>query len=280
MDPKEDARYARALDRIQSNDVNGLRSQIAEQPDLVDRVVADNTLLELLTQPCMRNVSTTIADVLIEGGSRLDRALNLAGCWNLADLCRRLLKAGADPTARADANITPLESAAMHGSSEAADVLVQAGVYRNSLWLAAASGQLSMVRGWVDGQGQLLNPPGDYRPNFADVGRPPGAAPTDTPAEILGEALVFAAANGRLEVVEYLLAAGVDIDSRPYLNTTGLHLAIQFRKPRIVKYLLATGASTETRDGQYNGDVRSWAAACGDGSPESAEIVALLNESR
>ena len=127
--------------------------------------------------------------MLVGAGARLDRALNLAGCWNLADLCRQLLAAGADPAARADAGITPLESAAMHGATEAADALVEHGLHRRTLWLAAAAGLLPTVQDWVAADGSLQADPGPYRPNWADVGRPAGARADRRPVRDCGRGL-------------------------------------------------------------------------------------------
>lgn len=266
-----------ALAALLASDAPKLRAALEGDPELIRISMADdNTLLELATQPCVGDVSAEVIGVLIEHGAKLDRALNLAACWNRSGLVKQLLDAGADPTARADADITPLESAALHGSTEAADILVRHGVHRDGLWLAAAAGRLDLVRTWVDERGALLKPPGTYRPNFADVGRPQGAPPTDDPAEIVGEALVFAAANGRIEVVDYLRHAGVSIDVRPYRNTTGLHLAIQFRKVAMVRHLLECGAAITIKDDQYDSDAHGWAVACDKGSGASSQIRSLV----
>lgn len=131
-----------ALLALHSENATGLRAALDADPGLVNLRVGEHTILELLTQPEAGPPSPEIIEVLIGAGARLDRALNLAACWNLADMCAQLLDAGADPTARADAGITPLESAAMHSSIEAADVLVGYGLHRPSLWLAAAAGLL------------------------------------------------------------------------------------------------------------------------------------------
>jgi ankyrin repeat protein len=274
-DEVADDRIQPALHALLEGDVEALRAAIAADPEVVNLSWQGNTLLEWATQP-PHGIDPTVVQVLIDHGANLDRALNLAGCWNLPDLCLQLLAAGADPRARSDADITPLESAAMHGSTNAADVLTGYGLHRPSLWLAAAAGRLDLVRSWVDAQGTLTKHPGPYRPSWADVGRPPGAEPTDDPDEIIGEALVFAAANGRTGVVDYLLDAGASVDARPYRNTTGLHLAIQFHKPEMVRHLLARGASTDLPDDEYGSDAAGWAAACDDGSTPAATIVALL----
>ncbi len=262
-----------------ASDANALRAAVQADPEVLHLRVGDNTLLELATQPGVGPISEDIIAVLIDGGAQLNRALNLAGCWNLPSLAQQLLDGGADPAARADADITPLESAAFHGSTEVADVLVRYGVHRRTLWLAAASGQLDLVKSWVDSSGVLLRPPGNYRPNFADVGRPEGSPATEDPNDILGEAFVFAAANDRVVVVDYLHAAGVDVDSRPYRNTTALHLAVQFHKLQIVRHLLALGASREILDDQYRSNATGWSIACDDGTDVAAEIRSVLDDS-
>ena len=269
-----------ALHALRSGDADRLRTALDTDPEVVNLTVGDSTMLELTTQPGAAPRSPEIVDVLVEAGAALDRALNLAGCWNLADLCSQLLAAGADPTARADAGITPLESAAMHSSTEAADVLVGHGLHRRTLWLAAATGLLSMVQDWVATDGSLLADPGPYRPDWADVGRPAGCPATDDPTEIVSEAFVFAAANDRRNVVDYLLDAGADVDAHPYRNTTALHFAIQFRRPRMVRFLLDRRASVTTEDGNYRSDAMGWANACEDGSEEATEIRRLVNAAR
>ena len=280
MPDGDDERIQTALHAVLTGDAAGLRAALDADPGAVNLRIGENTMLEMMTQPEGGPPSPEIVEVLIDGGAYLDRALNLAGCWNLADLCAQLLAAGADPAARADAGITPLESAAMHSSTEAADVLVAHGLHRPTLWLAAASGLMPEVRDWVAPDGSLQTDPGPCRPDWADVGRPAGAPPTDDPAEIVGEAFVFAALNGRRYVVDYLLGAGADIDARPYRNTTALHFAIQFQRPGMVSHLLDRGASVTIEDANHGSDASGWAQACDDGSEAAATIRALVGAAR
>lgn len=259
-----------------AGEVARFRALIAANPGLVNGKYRGNTLLEWLTQPGFAPPHPQVVEVLIDAGAELDRALNLAGCWNLPVLCEQLLAAGADPGARADAGITPLESAAMHSSKEAADVLVGHGLHRPSLWLAAASGQLQAVRDWVTPGATLRRDPGPYRPNWADVGRPAGEPGSSDDREIIGEAFVFAALNDRRDVAGYLLQIGVDVDSRPYRNTTALHFAVQFHRHEMVGFLLESKASVSIRDDVFGAEAKDWAEACRDGGPASREILRLL----
>ena len=272
-----DERLLPALSALRSGDSGRLRAALDADPAVVNVKVGGNTMLEWMTQPAAGPPSPEMVEVLVNAGAKMDRALNLAACWNLADLCSQLLSAGADPTARADAGITPLECAAMHSSTGAADVLVGHGLHRCTLWLAAATGLLRMIRNWVGTDGSLLGDPGPYRPDWADVGRPAAGPLTDDPAEILGEAFVFAAANDRRDVVDYLLDCGVDVDARPYRNTTALHFAIQFRRLRVVRHLLERGASVTIEDGNHRSDAAGWSKACDDGSQDAAEIRRLVS---
>lgn len=265
-----------ALRALLANDADGLRRVLDADPGVVNLEVGGNTMIELTTQPGAGPASPAIVDLLVRAGARLDRALNLAGCWNLAHLCAQLLAAGADPAARADSGITPLESAAMHSSTEAAEVLVEHGLHRPSLWLAAATGLLAEVERRVANDGSLRGDPGTYRPDWADVGRPPGETATGDPAEIVGEAFVFAALNDRREIVDYLLDAGVDIDVRPYRNTTALHFAIEFHRFGMVRYLLDRGARMDIEDGNYRADASGWARACDDGGEAARSIREMV----
>ena len=273
-----DDRIERALHALLAGDALELQVALTDDPELVHAGWNGNTLLEWATQP-PHDVDPTCIDVLIDAGASLDRALGLAGCWNLAGLCVQLLDAGADPTSfESDASpITPLESAALHGSAESADVLVEHGLHRPTLWLAAATGRLDLVAHWVSADGTLRKPPGEYRPNWAHVGRPDAPAPTDQPVEILGEALTLAAANDRVTVMDHLLAAGVPIDAAPYRGITALHFAIQFGRYDMVEHLLARGASTIVVDDEWNATPATWADVCADDSAERVAIAALFS---
>lgn len=278
MDTVSDERIQPALHALLAGDADGLRAVLATDTELIDAVWNDNTLLEWATQP-PHGIDPTCIDVLIDAGASLDRALGLAGCWNLPDLCTRLLEAGADPTSLCDdtSPITPLESAAMHGSTRSANVLIEYGLHRPTLWLAAATGQVDLVTDWISPARDLLMPPGPYRPIWAHVGRPEAPPPAEEHDQILGEALIFATLNDRTEVVDYLLDIGVPIDAAPYRGITSLHFAVQYAKPNMVEHLIARGAPLEARDHEWNATPRRWAEVCNDDSPDRTTILQTLS---
>ena len=277
MTTVSDERIQPALHALLAGDADELRAALAADTELVNAVWNDNTLLEWATQP-PHGLDPACIDALIDAGASLDRALGLAGCWNLADLCSRLLEAGADPTSLCDdgAPITPLESAAMHGSTQSADVLIEHGLHRPTLWLAAATGQLDLVTNWISSAGDLLMPPEPYRPIWSHVGRPQAPPPTDDHDQILGEAITFAALNDRTDVVDHLLDTGVPIDAAPYRGITSIHFAVQYAKPHMVEHLVARGASLEARDDEWNATPTRWAEVCNDDSPDRTAILETL----
>ncbi len=278
MPELEDERVQPALHAMLADDVQALQDAIKVDADIVIESWSGNTLLEWMTQP-PHQINPEIVAILIDAGSPLNRSLNLAGCWNLEALCTQLLASGANPAARADADITPLESAALHGATKSADVLVSHGLHRPSLWLAAATGQLDRVRRWLNPNGELVEDPGPYRPELADVGHPPGKTRSDEPDVIIAEALVFAGANNRMPVVDYLTATGSDVNAGVHLDMTALHLAILFRNPDAVTGLLERGADPMIRDGRHDSDAAGWARACVNDNPDSHRVAELLGAS-
>lgn len=276
MPPIDDPRVQPALDAMLGGDASRLAELLDRKPELSAERWGDNTLLEWTTQP-PHGVANEVVDVLIAHSPNLDRALGLAGCWDLPDLCVRLIDAGADVTARADAGITPLESAAMHSSTRAADVLAEHGLHRHSLWLAAAAGMSDLVSDWVSEDGVLTRSAGEYRPNWADVGRPVAEPPGSNDGTLIDEAFVFACLNGRLEIAQLLLDRGAAVNGGPYANTTALHFAIQFQQLDAVRFLLDRGASIEVEDDVHGSTALGWARACHRPErPVTAEILSVV----
>ena len=91
MSARTDEWIQPALHALLLGDVDGLRAALEVDPEVVNLTVGGNTLLELTTQPDVSPPSAATVNVLVEAGAAVDRALNLAGCWNLPDLCTQLL---------------------------------------------------------------------------------------------------------------------------------------------------------------------------------------------
>ena len=76
-----------------------------------------------------------------------------------------------------------------------------------------------------------------YRPHTGF----PVWSPTDDPQEVLDEALTYAARNGKLNTVEFLLQNGADIDGDPYRGTA-LVWAVVKDRIEVINWLLDYGA--------------------------------------
>ena len=72
--------------------------------------------------------------------------------------------------------------------------------------------------------------------------------PSDSPAEILSEALTYAARNGRAEAMAFLFERGADLDAEPY-NGTALHWAVARKQVEAAAWLIHRGADINRRAG-------------------------------
>jgi hypothetical protein len=240
-----------ALAAIRSADADGLRDLLDADPSLTGHVHngAWGTLLEAIAQPDVvgnhlvvdLGVDPQVVTLLIERGSPLDGALNLAACFNRAELVGILLDGGADPAPDPAKGLTPLETALYHGARESAERIAARAISPLSLWSAAALGRIDLME-------QLSGKPQSHRPNLADVGWQPDAPPGGDEQTILDEALGHAAHNGRDDAVEWLLAHGADVNGAPYQGLTPLHFAVQFGHASTVKLLLERGADPALRE--------------------------------
>jgi ankyrin repeat protein len=225
------------------------------------------TMLEAVAQPDVfgehlgveLGVERRIVELLIERGSALDTPLNLAACFNRAELVSMLLAAGARADDTQIWGITPLQSAIYHGSREAADVLAAVAVVPDALYIAAGAGRVDLVARWFTDAGALKPDAFRLRPNLADIGWPPAPPPRDDPQEVLDEAFAFAAYNGRLEAMERLLARGASVDATAHLGMTALHFAVIRDRVDVARWLVAHGADVTRRDHIHNGTPLGWA---------------------
>jgi hypothetical protein len=264
-----------ALDAIRAGDVGRLAGLLDLHPELAREVHAGawSTLLEAIAQPDVvgdrlgteLGVDPRVVELLIERGSALDGPLNLAACFNRAELVRMLLDAGGD--ARPIWGMTPLQTAIYHGAAEAGDLLAPVALVPDAPYVAAATGRLDALDGWFDGRGELR--PGAFanRPNLTDVGWPPAPPPREDPQEVLDEAFAFAAYNGRIAAMERLLERGASVDGSAHLGLTALHLAVVRQRLDVARWLLERGADPGLRDGIHDGTPLGWAeheAAGGD----------------
>jgi hypothetical protein len=130
------------------------------------------------------------------------------------------------------------------------------------------------VKDWFTADGALKPGAGALVDPYAFEHKLRGQSPfrcERTRANILSQALHFACANARLEVAEFLLARGADLDAIvPGLDSraTVLHLLASMEAGRgrtrdnahrVVRFLAAQGADLDARDEVFRSTPLGWA---------------------
>jgi ankyrin repeat protein len=155
-------------------------------------------------------------------------ALSLASSKGNHDIVAMLVEHGADPNCG-----EPLYYAAVGGYGEVATLLLDSGADPNGSGRAGSPSPLegAVVGGHVSVARLLVRRGGDVR------------------RKRIGLSLLhMAAVYGRKGASEYLLAQGLDVDSRDSDGRTALLLAVQEKHTKVAEVLLAHGASPDTRD--------------------------------
>jgi ankyrin repeat protein len=305
------APFATAYRAIEAHDVDGLREQLDEHPELVSaRGTNGNDLLGMAGATC----DERLVAVLLERGADVRRGnahgwtpLHQAAYSNLPQLARMLLDAGApvEVSARGDGG-TPLVVALFWGHRETAELLAERSRAPGNLRVAAGLGRLDEVAD-LAGTAAAGAHRGFYRPHS---GFPPWE-PSDDPQEVLDEALSWAARSDRVEALDALVARGAAPDGEVYRGTalawaaacgrvaairrlvdlgadpshrttfggpehgegvTALHLAAQNGALDAIRALLELGADPTIEDGLYHGTPAGWAEH---GGHEAARALLL-----
>lgn len=265
--------WKRAEAAINAGDAGQLRELLEQHPGL-DHEDPGLTLLGAAAQPEAGNVPREVIDVLVEAGSELDVPLNLAACFNKADMVGWLLDAGADAAAVPIWGITPLQTATYHGAREAADVLVaRTGLLPDAFYIAAAADDLQRLATWFDASGQLRPEAMRERPNLSDVGWPPRPPARPDAEDVLAEALSLAAQMDRGDACGLLLDHGADPARAPLYGLTPLHFAASMSRRRAAEILVRRGAPLDVRDGLHRGTPLDWAIHNGVTDVELLELL-------
>jgi hypothetical protein len=267
--------WKRAEAAIRAGDADWLRSLLEQHPGLESEDPGE-TLLSAAAQPEAGQVPREVVDLLIESGSALDYPLGIAACFNKPDLVGWLLDAGADP--RAAAGVSPLQSAAYHGSREAADILVsRTGIIPDVFYLACAAGDTTRMAQWLDATGRLLPQALSGRPDFSDVGWP-GRALRPDPDDAMAEGLALAAHLGRTQACAWLLDRGADPARAPLYGLTPLHFAASTGRYDTASLLVSRGAPLDARDRLHHGTPLG--RALHNGQQKDPRLLHLLGAAR
>jgi ankyrin repeat protein len=296
--------------------VNGV---LQSRPDLARaRGTNGNTLLNLACSmlPCRPNdgaaavglAADRLAPLKVllaagadpnQGNDRGWTPLHQAAYRNDSEMTALLLQAGARPDLEAHGSGgTPLIVALFWGNREVSELLAQAGLGPHNLRVAAGLGRPQLIAECFGDDGLPTAAAragrGFYRPHSGF----PAWRPSDDSREVLDEALVWAARNGRLEAMGLLIDRGARIDADPYRGTpllwaaaagradaavwlidhgaevnqratfggpahgegvTALHLAAEHGDVAMIELLLARGADRSVEDALYHSTAAGWA---------------------
>ncbi|MBS0265533.1 MAG: ankyrin repeat domain-containing protein [Planctomycetes bacterium] len=174
--------------------------------------------------------------------------LHLAAQCNDARLAIVLLAYQADPLALIrGSGHDALSWAATCNAPDFARALIRLAVPPD-LFAAAGLGLLPEVQACFDDLGELLpqasrTGSSRYAPDGSRLPCPPSR-----PVEQISDALAFAARNGHVEVVRFLLTRPIDLAFRAFLGATPLHWAVFSGCPATVALLRDAGADSALLD--------------------------------
>ncbi|MCC2322246.1 ankyrin repeat domain-containing protein [Cellulomonas xiejunii] len=180
-------------------------------------------------------------------------------------LARALVDAGApvegDPL---DAE-TPLMTAASYGDAEVARVLIEAGADLDATALPTAGGvpvgtalRHAVVFGMTDVVNLLAAAGASDLVHAAAAGDLSGMLTPETSEEDRVAALRSAAAHGRLDVIDQLIAASTPVDGIDRDGSTALHAAAFWGRADSVERLLVHGADPARRDTRFGSTPLGW----------------------
>lgn len=206
-------------------DVSALQAITAEHPALLrpsERETARNGGITNFALGAERNLGVEamrpVMAWLKSHGLDVDATRSAQLCGSIfmtIDDVRSLLDRGANPNWIAPNGISVLEHALLrYQNGECVDLIARHVAPKRALWIAAGLGDLTTVSTFFDARGKLTAEARAHRPDFTAVG--PISWPSQADADdetILFEAAFVAASNGRVAVLDDLIARGFPVNS-------------------------------------------------------------------
>jgi ankyrin repeat protein len=276
--------FALAFAAIKGDDRAALSQLLARHPELVNAAGTNGNRLIMFAMSFGR--PTMVDDLLAAGAdpnlpnnkgwTALHQAAYGGPSQKVAAIAilERLRAAGASPYAEAYGDGgTPLGISLFWGHRALAERLAREAVAPLNLRIAAGLGRVDLMRALFKGE-MLLSEAGWHREFHRPHSGFPPWRPSDDRAEILAEALTFAARSGRIDAMAFLLARGADVNAEP-CNGTALHWAVARRRPEAATWLIDHGADVSRRAafGGTRGVTPLHVAAAWEGSPDCARIL-------
>lgn len=216
------------------------------------------------------------ADVEAEGGQPLTAAVS----FNATGVVKALCDCGVRIDG-VDGDGVPMAYAMHFGFGAIAELLAERGAQLD-LRFAAGLGRMDAVKSWFNDDGSLKPGAGALSDPYGLEWKMRGGSPfrcARTRTNILSQALYFACVHRKLDVAEFLLSQGADINAIvPGLDAraTVLHWIASRDAPdgTIVRFLIDRGAAPGIRDEQHHATPADWARY------HNREEVAKLLDSR
>ena len=164
-----------------------------------------------------------------------------------------------------DRDGVPMAYAMHFGFTAIAELLAGRGA-KLDLRFAAGLGRLELVKSFFSADGSLKRDAGSLADPYGLERKQRGQSPfrcQRTRQNVLSQSLYFACVHKRLDVADFLLAQGANINAMvPGLDSraTVLHrIASMDAREDVIRFLLARGADPEVRDEEYHATPADWA---------------------
>ncbi len=264
--PIMDARFHPAQTALERGDVEGLALLLKADPELATARsgCSHPTLLQclVLTMPPV-DILETLIDLLADLGADLNDPLVAACSVDNFRAAVKLLDRGA--AIDGDGRWSPLEEALYWGHDGCVRLLLERGANVANLRTAAALGDMEKVARCFDANGALTTAAGVIASPFFRTLIPDPIR--SDPTQIINNALVYAAAWGRCEVVDFLMDHGGRINMIPagfdYAGTPLHYAALNGRKEMVDHLLRRHNADPTVRDTKIGNLSEGWARHAG-----------------
>ena len=272
-----EARFRPAQTALRKGNLQSLNELLASEPDLATAHSSCDhpTLMQclVLDSPVHANLESMIR-TLAEHGSELTNPLIAAASIDNVRAVSELIDLGGN--IEGNGVWSPLEEALYWVHPASVTLLLQRGVAVNNLRKAAGLGRLDVIANCFDEHGALSALAGEIASPFFGSHIPPQVRIDRL--QIIGNALIYAAAWGRIAVVDQLLERGVDINIIPAgfdFAGTALHYAALQGHREMTEHLLNLGADPTIVDTKVHTLPENWATHGG-----HDELAAYLKNKR
>jgi ankyrin repeat protein len=261
------------LSALTADDTTSARTLLSQGADPNQRAVDGTTPLHW----AVRNESVELVELLLRAKADVRAAdrygvtpLHIATSLANNTIAQRLLAAGADPNATDQSGETLLSLAIRSGAPDVMNSLLEKGANVNAkmgpwdntaLMIAIRENEPSMARVLLEHDADVNarskvgeKPPrrpagaggGSHGVGIIRSGIPENGSQTPTQGGFTP--LLYAARDGRIDIVQMLVAKGADIELAEANQITPLQMAIENENIALARYLLDRGANVNSKD--------------------------------